>query len=265
MLRPVRLLRAALHVAAGCALAAFAFPLLPRGARRALRRRWSRELLATLGVRLDAHGVRIPPGCLVVANHVSWLDVLAINALAPAAFVCKREVRAWPVVGWLAARNDTLFLRRNSGRAAQRVNLSIARLLAAGVTVAAFPEGTSSDGRAVLPFAAALFDAAVSGEHLVQPLAISYRAHDGRRSEAAVFAGEATLWQSLLDITAAPRTVAQVRAAPPLATAALDRRTAARRAREAVQSMLGRARAEVSGLSSICKPPLARAVLYLGP
>jgi 1-acyl-sn-glycerol-3-phosphate acyltransferase len=236
--RLLRLLRVGLHVAAGCALSAIALPLLGRRRRLALRRRWSRELLDVLGVRLDAHGVRIQEGSLVVANHVSWLDVLVIGALAPAAFVCKSEVRSWPVIGWLAMRHDAVFLRRGSGHAARRVNARIGRLLAAGETVVAFPEGTSSDGARVLPFRPALFEPAAAGGRAIQPLAILYCGPDGSRSEAAAFTGDTTLWSSLLQVAAAQRLVVRIRSCEPLAAAELGRRESALRARAAIQRLL---------------------------
>src|SRR5262245_46431824 len=108
-----RLARFLLHVILGFA-AVCAFPGLPHHRREKVVAWWSRGLLAALGVRLRLDGEPpLEPG-LLVANHVSWLDVAALAALRPALFVCKSEVAAWPGVGWLLARVGTIFHRRGS-------------------------------------------------------------------------------------------------------------------------------------------------------
>ena len=87
---------------------------------------------------------------LLVANHVSWVDIFVVNALTPAAFVSKADVRQWPVIGWLAAVNETVFLRRGSRGHARVINEEIAERMRAGRHVALFPEGTTTDGSHVL-------------------------------------------------------------------------------------------------------------------
>ena len=110
------------------------YPRLDAGARARLKQRWSRQILNILSVRLDAPPSDAPAGSLIVANHVSWLDIFAINALRPSAFIAKAEIRQWPFVGWLAARNDTVFLRRGSRGHAKVVNGQIDALLGDGAT-----------------------------------------------------------------------------------------------------------------------------------
>src|SRR5690606_13991462 len=104
-----RRLRLSLHLLAGLATVITRFPFAGVATRRGLRQRWSRRLLAILGIELRASGDDIAPGTLLVANHISWLDIFVINAVAPAAFISKAEVRKWPAIGWLAARNETVF------------------------------------------------------------------------------------------------------------------------------------------------------------
>src|SRR5918994_7021515 len=110
-MRTIKLLGVILVLLAGFVAAAL-FPLLPRAARLAITQAWSRLLLAVLGVQLEVEGEACEGPALIVANHVSWLDVLAITALRPAVFVCKSEIAAWPGLGWLLGRADTIFLRR---------------------------------------------------------------------------------------------------------------------------------------------------------
>jgi 1-acyl-sn-glycerol-3-phosphate acyltransferase len=191
-------------------------------------------------VRLAAAAGPIAPGSLLVANHVSWLDAVAIAALHPAAFVVKDDVRRWPLIGRLLERNGALFLRRDRRRDMLRVNALIARRLAAGETVALFPEGTTTDGAGVLPFRPALFQPAVAGGHAIVPLALAYRDAGGGRSDAAVYVGS-SLWQSLCAVAAARRLEIRIERGEPPA-AGLTRKQSARLAREAIQCRLAGSR-----------------------
>ena len=175
------------------------------------------------------------PGSLLVANHISWVDIFVINALAPSAFISKAEVREWPLIGWLAARNETVFLRRGSRGHARQVNAEIAALLDAGRTVAVFPEGTTTDGSRVLGFHAALLQPALSAGHPVQPVALSYHRPDGSPSRAPAYDGDIRLGECLAAIVAERGLVARVQSAAALAAGHdSDRRGVAQAAREAI-------------------------------
>ncbi len=214
---------------------ALVFPFCRKDTQLALRQRWSQRLLGILGIRLQVEGPPVAPGCLLVANHISWVDIFVINALAPSAFVSKAEVRDWPVAGWLAARSDTVFLRRGSRGHAKVVNAEIAALLDAGRNVAVFPEGTTTDGSHVLHFHAALLQPAIAAAHAVQPLALSYHAPDGTRSRAPAYDGDVSLGQCFAAIVRAPALVARVQATAPIATdQGIDRRALAARTHEAI-------------------------------
>jgi 1-acyl-sn-glycerol-3-phosphate acyltransferase len=210
----LRIARVALHLAGGLATVLALYPLLAHGARAAVSRRWSAALLQMLGVQLRLGGAPVPNGALLVANHVSWLDVLVVNSVCPATFVSKHEVGDWPAVGLLLARSGTILLRRGCGRAAKKAVDAIGALLSAGRTVAIFPEGTTSNGSHVLPFRPALFQAAVDQQRAVQPLTLSYHDARGEPCRAAPFIGETHFLQSLRRIALAPRIVARVRILP---------------------------------------------------
>ena len=235
-MRALRLLRVGLHLAAGCALSEWLYPLLDAKARRAMRRAWARGLLCMLGVRLDHHGLHVVPGSLIVANHVSWLDAVALHAVLPLAIVAKAEARRWPVLGRLLARNDTLFVERRPCRNLLRVNQSIAARLAGGESVAVFPEGTTSDGAQVLAFRPALFQPAVQAGHPVHALALAYLDGAGSRCTAAAYINDMSLWQSLCKIAALPALRLEIRPCGVVPTAGRDRRGTAYLAHAAVQS-----------------------------
>lgn len=239
LLRVWRCLRLLSHFAYGVLLVACVHPHLGATRRLMHKQRWSRALLGILGVRLDGALAGIEPASLVVANHVSWLDIYALNAARPLAFVAKDEVRSWPLVGWLAARTDTVFLRRGSRTQIRAVNDAIGALLAAGRDVAIFPEGTTSDGTQVLDFHPALLQPAVDGARALQPVALAYFDADGRRSAAPAYAGETTLWQSLAAVLACRRLTVRVQATPALEACGADRRALAQAARAAIVCRLG--------------------------
>jgi 1-acyl-sn-glycerol-3-phosphate acyltransferase len=237
-----RLLRAVLHGLHGLVIALLVFPFLGLDARRARIRWWSAKMLRMLGIRLVVDGSFRSGAKLVVANHISWLDIMAVHAVCPEArFVSKAEVRHWPLVSRLVACAETLYLERERKRDALRVVHQVADVLRAGGTVAAFPEGTTGDGRALLPFHANLLQAAVSTGTPLQPVALRYADARADVSAAALWLGETTLAQSLWKLAAADALVAHVHVLPPLASAHAERRALAARARDEIGAALAAA------------------------
>jgi len=214
------------------------FPWVGNARRLRLKQRWSRILLGILGIRLDARLEHAAPGSLLVANHISWLDIFAINAAQPTAFVSKADVRQWPVIGWLAAMNDTIFLQRGSRGHARVINAQISARLAEGQYVGVFPEGTTTDGTRVLPFHGALLQAALRSGRPVVPLAITYWEENGERSLVPRYDGDISFGECLNAIAGRRRLTVRVQAMPPLGLAGEDRRTVAAAAQQAVSRAL---------------------------
>ena len=215
-------------------------PWLAPGTRAFLVARWSRQLLEVLGIRLAVAGTP-PARGLLVANHISWVDIFAINATATTTFLAKDEVRAWPLIGWLAKRAGTLFLERGSRSAAQRARQHLVDHLHRGNRVGVFPEGTTSLGEHVLPFHGALFQSAIDAEATVAPVLMRYTGADGRPTTAAAYAGDTSLWQCVRGIAGAGSLVAHVTFLPPIDSAGADRRHLAHRSHQAVSHALARA------------------------
>ena len=198
------------------------------------------RLLKMIGVRLELQGGTPAEGpALIVANHVSWIDVQVLNATRPARFVAKAETRRWPVCGGIARGFDTIFLERGNIRDAARVKARVARALAAGQTVAVFPEGTTTDGRTLGRFYAALFEAAIEAGVPVQPVAIRYPRGDGGANPAAAFVDDMTFLDSLLRVAREPALTARLTFAPPIVTRGTTRRDLAARARRLIADALG--------------------------
>ena len=234
-----RYARLALLLCSGAFCVLCLFPLCTVRQCRALKASWSAALLDTLGVTVDADLEAVLPGSLLIANHISWIDIFVINAVLPAAFVSKAEVARWPLIGWLAARNETVFLQRGSRGHAHQINQDIAGILGAGGFVAVFPEGTTTDGTALLHFHAALIQPALRVSRPVIPLSLSYWDGAGQRSLAPRYDGDISLGQCLAALIAAPRTHARLVATPALGLAGEDRRTVAAAARAAIAEAAG--------------------------
>lgn len=239
LIQLVRCIRLGLHLLSGAATIACVYPLIRDSRRLRLKQNWSRQLFDILGIRLDAQLAGVEPGSLFVANHISWLDIYALNAARPMAFVSKAEVRQWPLFGWLAANTDTVFLRRGKGRDAKMVNSEIDGLLNAEKDVAIFPEGTTTNGTLLLNFHSALMQPAVDTGRPVQPVALSYFDSDGRHSLAPAYAGETTMGQCLAAILACRSLTIRLRPTPPLDPKTRQRRELALAARGAIAFNLG--------------------------
>lgn len=179
------------------------------------------------------------PGALLVANHVSWIDIYVINAALPAAFVSKAEVRNWPLIGWLAAKNDTVFLQRGSRGHARVINAQVADILGQGKHVAVFPEGTTTDGCSLLHFHAALIQPALAAGRPVLPVAISYWETNGQRSLAPRYDGDISLGQCTAAILQRKRLIARLVTTPLLGLNGEDRKQVAARSREAIALAAG--------------------------
>lgn len=234
-----RLARAVVHALHGLLIVLLSFPSLPLERRRARIAWWSAKMLRSLGMRIEVHGTPSPGARLIVANHVSWLDIMAVHAVCPEArFVSKADVRSWPLLNRLIDSAGTLYIQRESRRDALRVVHRMAEALAAGDTVAVFPEGTTGTGPELLPFHANLLQAAIAAGVPVQPVALRYADRDHRFSPAAAWVGDDTLADSLWALARAEDLVVHLHIVAPQAAAHADRRALAQHLRELIGERL---------------------------
>lgn len=164
---------------------------------------------------------------MYVANHISWLDVIIINAIVPSAFIAKDDVRSWPLIGWLSEKTDTYFMQRGSRQAAHRAVSHISELLRTGIDVVVFPEGTTTKGDQVLPFHGALLQGAIDANTPVQPIVIFYHDKYGNQSTITAYYADMGLMESIWRVLAADYTAATIYLLPALDSSAFDRRTLA--------------------------------------
>jgi len=226
-IRLLRLTRVGLHLLQGVLTALLVFPVLRQSVRNFLIRSWSAKLLTILAIHLTVRGNlprRGDKGVLFAANHISWLDIYLLNALAPVRFVSKSEVRDWPLIGFLAAKAGTLFIERNRRRDTGRVNQTIESALRSGDHVALFPEGTTSDGSEVRHFHAPLLQPAIDADAALQPVAIRYLRENGEIDTTPAYIDELSFGDSLQRILRRPAIHAELHFTAPALPHGMNRR-----------------------------------------
>lgn len=171
--------------------------------------RWSRRTLPRIGLRIEATGSPASTG-LIASNHLSYLDIMVYSAIAPCAFISKREVRAWPAVGWIATLAGTIYVDRSRRTETHTIQPEIQSALAAGLRLFLFPEGTSSDGSQVLPFHSSLFQPAVDLQTPVSAASIEYAIPDGVASKEACYWGTMKLFPHLINLLGKHSIIAKV-------------------------------------------------------
>jgi 1-acyl-sn-glycerol-3-phosphate acyltransferase len=242
-----RLARLTIHLLSGLATCALVFPWAGRARRDHLVRRWSRRLLGICNVTVaPVQGEAMLAHALIVANHVSWLDIFVINSILPCRFVAKAEIRSWPVLGWLAAQAGTVFIARGSRRDLRQIFKGLVVALQQGERVAFFPEGTTARQGELLPFHANLFEAAIDAQAAVQPCALQYLDAAAGLHPHIDYVGDTTFAQSMLAILAGPMVHARVTCTAPIAAAGAHRRELADAAHAAVNGALRAERAALT-------------------
>jgi 1-acyl-sn-glycerol-3-phosphate acyltransferase len=191
------------HVIRGVVEISLLFPRLGRLGRDRHVQAWARGLLRRLDVELKIVGAPPREGpLLIVSNHISWIDIVALHAVCHCRFVAKAAVRRWPLIGILATGGGTLYVERGSRRDAMRIVHCIVQALGDGDIIAVFPEGTTGNGESVLPFHPNLIQAAILAGSLVQPVAIQFvDAKSGAPSHAVNYMDDQSLagsiWRTL--------------------------------------------------------------------
>jgi len=242
LVRVARWSRLFLHLAAAALILRFTWPRARPRRRHVIAVRWSRQLLAILGIRLHCEGRRPPrsgEGVMIAANHVSWVDIFAIASVRHTRFIAKSEIRGWPLAGWLAERSGTIFIHRARRHDTARINALVHDALAGGECVGLFPEGTTTEGDRLLKFHSSLFEPAVANQARVHPVAIRYENPDGTPLAAVAHVGDQTLAESLLLVIGTRETIARLAFAEPIEPDSRTRQQVAAEAHRRVASLLG--------------------------
>jgi 1-acyl-sn-glycerol-3-phosphate acyltransferase len=207
-----KLSRATAHAAHGFWTIKTVFPKLEQHDRHARVHVWAGQMLRIAGIELVVNGTPPAEGpVLLVANHISWLDILVMHASRHCRFVSKSDIKKWPLVGTLADGGGTMYVERASRRDAHRVVSQMAERLRAGDILAVFPEGTTGDGITLKPFHANMIQAAIEAQVPAQPVALKFiDAASGEPSFAPSYVDDETLVGSIWRTLTAPPLVAVV-------------------------------------------------------
>jgi len=251
LVAPLRVLVLLLHIVDGVVISGLLFPLLDRPKRNRIIGAWSRGLLRICGMRRVATGRALDPqlasrgmvpgikGRLVLANHISWIDVFAVLGTMPSRFVAKSEIGRWPLVGLLVTLVGTLYIERGRRHAVAAMNQRVRDRLDAGESIVVFAEGTTTDGFSLLPFHSNLIAPALEISCEIWPLALRYTDR-GTQTAAAGFVGEMGLLTSLWNTLVARDIAVEVALLEPFpAAAGCTRHELGHRARLAIAGHLG--------------------------
>jgi 1-acyl-sn-glycerol-3-phosphate acyltransferase len=223
----------------GLAQIVLLFPRLSKSQRDVRVQIWARTVLKRLGVELTVSGTpaRVGP-MLLVSNHISWLDIVALHAVCHCRFVSKADVKRWPIIGTLATGGGTLYVERESRRDAMRMGHRMAQALRDGDILAVFPEGTTGDGTSVLPFHSNLIQAAISADAPVQPVALQFlHGCSGRATQDVSYMGDESLVGSIWRTLCARELRAVVVFGTPQRAEGRDRRAWAQALRSEITAM----------------------------
>ncbi|NBP37274.1 MAG: 1-acyl-sn-glycerol-3-phosphate acyltransferase [Betaproteobacteria bacterium] len=218
------------------------FPRIGHKHRIEIKRLWSRWMLSACGLRLVVQaandGSCAPEkGELVAMNHVSFIDILALDSLRPVHFVAKSEIRTWPVIGTLCERTGTIFIERRRRHAVHNILEKMSDELRDGEVVAFFPEGTTSEGHALLPFHANLFEAAVRAPAPIRPVLLRYRQR-GKPCRIPAFIGEMSLVDCAFAVLRSSAIEVHMQVLDPISSEGLSRHELATRVRAAMLACL---------------------------
>jgi 1-acyl-sn-glycerol-3-phosphate acyltransferase len=264
-LRLVRLTRLALHLLRGLAIAWLRYPKLSEAQREVEKRRWSNTLLSILAVSVREKNApkELPGRCMLVLNHISWIDIFVVDARFPATFIAKSEIRNWPMVGWLSTLVGTLYIERGKRSEVRRTRRIIAAELERGTLIAVFPEGITTFGRSLERFHSALFQPALDAAATLQPVALRYLDAAGRHTDAAGYVGDTSLLESVWTIVSTRHMVAEFNFLAPISMKAQTRRSLAEKAEAAIAGALGVPAPQ--GTSRAQHPPHKRPGTDAGP
>lgn len=191
----------------------FHFPKATDAMKAKMIQAWCKKLLDILEVSLSfpVNNFTSGSGILFVSNHISWLDIIVINAAMPMRFLAKSEVKDWPLFGYLANKLNTVYVQRENRSDARKAVENLIDVLNEGQRICIFPEGTSSDGLSILKFKSNLFESVIASDAICIPLALTYKDVTSLEiSTAPAYWGEISLIESIKNIVNASPMMATI-------------------------------------------------------
>ena len=236
-----RITRVFFHTIIGLIIASVFLPFLTKNSKLALIKWWCGGLLRAFHIKVVTFG-DLPPnttsGVMFVANHISWSDIHALNSKITLRFIAKAEIKSWPIFGYLASKANPLFIDRSKKQVAAKIVNVTAASLVAGDNLCFFPEGTTTDGKQVLPFKSSVLQAAIAANSTIWPVAIRYVNSDGSINTNMAYAGETGLIESMLEVIKQKSAVVELHFLSPIDTTGKDRRQLTQAAYDAIVAKL---------------------------
>ncbi|MCF0252902.1 MAG: 1-acyl-sn-glycerol-3-phosphate acyltransferase [Duodenibacillus sp.] len=225
-------------------------PLSSPENRRRLLGVWGRRLVAWMGATIEVKGrenicpeafdTGLTPGSagrMIASNHVSVIDVFALNGTLPSSFVAKAEIGRWPVLGTIARGIGTIFIERGNRRKLVEIGETLAAALGQGLSLLFFPEGTTGDGKRLLKMHANLFESAVKAQAPIIPVAVRYLSRGVPVADKIAYTGGVGMFECLWKVIEMPDLVIEINILPEVKAA--DRREACRLVSAAISGALG--------------------------
>lgn len=192
----------AVHTLVGVLVVSLIFPVGTKHFKLGLIKWWCKHLLDIFNVNVISFGDEPPSyktasNNMIIANHISWIDIHAINSILPLTFIAKSDIKSWPIFGYLASKGNVLFIERGKRHHATRIVDITTRHLKTGDNLCLFPEGTTTDGTEIMPFKGSVIQSAIEAQSTIWPVAIRYPHPDGGINTAVAYAGDTTMAQSI--------------------------------------------------------------------
>ena len=233
------LFRLLLHTLGAFFYGTVVYPFIDDSRKNLYVQRWSKKLLDICGVTVKIINPELlSPRALIVANHVSWLDIFLIYSVVPGHFIAKADMARWPMVGWLSRKTGTLFLERSSARNLKSTLETLVKNLKARERCIFFPEGTTGRQGKMLPFHPNLFEGAINADLPVQPFALKYVDRAGQFEPAVDSSGDISLGKSMKNVFNSDYIHAELTVLPVIDTAGMDRKSLSRQARDVIVAAL---------------------------
>lgn len=235
-----RFARMLLHAFSAVLTGIFRYPLMDKANQRKYIQSWSRELFRILGIRVDLINEHmLTSHALIVSNHLSWLDIFLINTAQPSRFIAKDSIRSWPLVGWLATKAGTVYLKRNNARDLRKTFQVLVTHLHDGEHFVFFPEGTSGGSQnRLLAFHSNLFEAAIEAEAPVQPCVLHYVDENNQFHDAIDSEIKLPLMENVMRVLRSDTICAELHVLPAIASGGMQRRKLAQDAYDVIQTTL---------------------------
>lgn len=232
--RYFRISRISAHTLVGVMTVSLVFPLANKSLKLWLIKWWCKRLLAAFNLRVTSHGHiptqnQVMTNSMIIANHISWTDIHALNSIVPLRFIAKSEIISWPVFGYLARKSNALFIDRGKRQDAARIIDITSRSLMDGDNLCIFPEGTTTDGTTMMPFKSSILQAAIQANATIHPVAIRYPGHNGSANTSMAYAGETTMKESMQQILFQKNPIVELHFLAPIYTAELSENAKDRR------------------------------------